>query len=128
MKKQDHYNQRHGYRNEQGWNHSERWNHSKIRSLEFITNLSEEARKNSNIIGQFGVGFYSVFMVADEVRIKTKSYQKDAQAFDWHSDGSGNTLTEIDKEKRGTDIIIHLKEEEKEYTDKFKIQSIIKNI
>ena len=44
-----------------------------------------EARKNSNIIGQFGVGFYSVFMVADEVRIKTRSYQKDAQAFEWRS-------------------------------------------
>ena len=102
---------------------------AKSGSLEFIANLSEEARKNSNIIGQFGVGFYSVFMVADEVRIRTKSYQKDAQAFEWRSDGSGKYfLTEIDKEKRGTDIIIHLKEEEKEYTDKVKIQSIIKNI
>ncbi|MEK7296584.1 MAG: ATP-binding protein [Planctomycetota bacterium] len=100
---------------------------AKSGSLEFIANLSEEARKNSNIIGQFGVGFYSVFMVADEVRIRTKSYQKDAQAFEWRSDGSGKYfLTEIDKEKRGTDIIIHLKEEEKEYTDKVKIQSIIK--
>ncbi len=100
---------------------------AKSGSLEFIANLSEEARKNSNIIGQFGVGFYSVFMVADEVRIRTKSYQNDAQAFEWRSDGSGKYfLTEIDKEKRGTDIIIHLKEEEKEYTDTFKIQSIIK--
>ncbi|MBI5306909.1 MAG: molecular chaperone HtpG, partial [Planctomycetes bacterium] len=100
---------------------------AKSGSLEFIANLSEEARKNSNIIGQFGVGFYSVFMVADEVRIRTKSYQKDAQAFEWRSDGSGKYfLTEIDKEKRGTDIIIHLKEEEKEYTDTVKIQSIIK--
>ena len=44
---------------------------AKSGSLEFIANLSEEARKNSNIIGQFGVGFYSVFMVADEVRIRT---------------------------------------------------------
>ena len=100
---------------------------AKSGSLEFIANLSEEARKNSNIIGQFGVGFYSVFMVADEVRIRTKSYQKDAQAFEWRSDGSGKYfLTEIDKEKRGTDVIIHLKEEEKEYTDTVKIQSIIK--
>ncbi len=100
---------------------------AKSGSLEFIANLSEEARKNSNIIGQFGVGFYSVFMVADEVRIRTKSYRKDAQAFEWRSDGSGKYfLTEIDKEKRGTDIIIHLKEEEKGYTDKVTIQSIIK--
>ncbi len=100
---------------------------AKSGSLEFIANLSEQARKDSNIIGQFGVGFYSVFMVADEVRVKTKSYKKDEPAFEWHSDGAGTYfLNPIEKEGRGTDIIIHLKDEEKEYTEKSRIQSIIK--
>ncbi|MFN3533158.1 MAG: molecular chaperone HtpG [Candidatus Brocadia sp.] len=100
---------------------------AKSGSLEFIANLSEQARKDSSIIGQFGVGFYSVFMVADEVRIKTKSYKKDEPAFEWHSDGTGKYfLNPVEKERRGTDIIVHLKDEEKEYTEKSRIQSIIK--
>ncbi|NUO08714.1 MAG: molecular chaperone HtpG [Candidatus Brocadia sp.] len=100
---------------------------AKSGSLEFIANLSEQAKKDSNIIGQFGVGFYSVFMVADEVRIRTKSYKKDEPAFEWHSDGTGKYfLNPVEKEKRGTDIVVHLKDEEKEYTEKFRIQSIIK--
>ena len=100
---------------------------AKSGSLEFIANLSEQAKKDSNIIGQFGVGFYSVFMVADEVRIRTKSYNKNEPAFEWHSDGTGKYfLNPIEKEKRGTEIIVHLKDEEKEYTEKTRIQSIIK--
>ena len=100
---------------------------AKSGSLEFIAKLSEQAKKDSNIIGQFGVGFYSVFMVADEVRIRTKSYKKTEPAIEWHSDGTGKYfLDSTEKEKRGTEIIVHLKEEEKEYTDKSRIQSIIK--
>lgn len=100
---------------------------AKSGSLEFIANLSEQARKDSNIIGQFGVGFYSVFMVADEVRIRTRSYKKDEPACEWHSDGTGKYfLNPVEKEKRGTDIIVQLKDDEKEYTDKSRIQSIIK--
>ena len=100
---------------------------AKSGSLEFIANLSEQAKKNSNIIGQFGVGFYSVFMVADEVRIRTKSHKKGEPAYEWHSDGTGKYfLNPIDKEQRGTEIIVHLKDEEKEYTEKTRIESIIK--
>ncbi len=100
---------------------------AKSGSLEFITNLSEQAKKDSNIIGQFGVGFYSVFMVADEVRIRTKSHKKGEPAYEWHSDGTGKYfLNPIDKEQRGTEIIVHLKDEEKEYTEKTRIESIIK--
>ncbi|MCF6148213.1 MAG: molecular chaperone HtpG [Candidatus Kuenenia sp.] len=100
---------------------------AKSGSLEFIANLSEEAKKDSNVIGQFGVGFYSVFMVADEVRIRAKSYKKGEPAFEWRSDGTGKYfLHQIEKEKRGTEIIVHLKEEEKEYTDKTRISSIIR--
>ncbi|SOH04044.1 hypothetical protein [Candidatus Kuenenia stuttgartiensis] len=91
---------------------------AKSGSLEFITNLSEEAKKDSNVIGQFGVGFYSVFMVADEVRIRTKSYKKGEPAYEWRSDGTGKYSASDEKERRGTEIIVHLKEEEKEYTDK----------
>lgn len=99
---------------------------AKSGTLEFITNLSEQAKKDSNIIGQFGVGFYSVFMVADDVRVRTKSY-KGEEAFEWHSDGTGKYyLNPVEKETQGTDIIVHLKEDEKEYTEKSKIQSIIK--
>ncbi|MBW7898481.1 Chaperone protein HtpG [Candidatus Brocadiaceae bacterium B188] len=100
---------------------------AKSGSLEFIANLSEQARKDSNIIGQFGVGFYSVFMVADEVRIRTRSYKKEEPACEWHSDGTGKYfLNPVEKEKRGTDIVVHLKEDEKEYVEKVRIQSIIK--
>lgn len=100
---------------------------AKSGSLEFIANLSEQAKKDSNIIGQFGVGFYSVFMVADEVRVRTKSCKKNEPAFEWHSDGTGKYfLHSIEKENRGTDIIVHLKEDEKEYTEKSRIESIIK--
>ena len=75
---------------------------AKSGSLEFITNLSEQAKKDSNIIGQFGVGFYSVFMVADEVRIRTKSHKKGEPAYEWHSDGTGKYfLNPIEKENRG---------------------------
>jgi HSP90 family molecular chaperone len=99
---------------------------AKSGTLEFITNLSEQAKKDSNIIGQFGVGFYSVFMVADDVRVRTKSY-KGEESFEWHSDGTGKYyLNPVEKEKQGTDIIVHLKEDEKEYTEKSRIQSIIK--
>ncbi len=100
---------------------------AKSGSLEFIANLSEQAKKDSSIIGQFGVGFYSVFMVADEVKVRTKSYKKDEPAFEWHSDGTGKYyLHPIEKEARGTEIVVHLKDEEKEYTEKSRIQSIIK--
>ena len=103
-------------------------------SEKFMEKIKESQEKSENgngidldIIGQFGVGFYSVFMVADKVEVITKSYLKDEPAYRWVSDGSGEfTIEEADKEERGTEIIIHLKEEETDYKNQYQIESIIK--
>lgn len=100
-------------------------------SAEFLQQLAKDAEKKdvSNIIGKFGVGFYSVFMVAEEVVIKTKSYIKDEPAVEWRSGGMGSfKISELDEKiKRGTSIEVHLKEDAIEYTDKYRIESTIKN-
>lgn len=81
----------------------------------------------SDIIGQFGVGFYSVFMVADSVDVITRSYQPDAEAVKWSASGGTNyTLEPADKDIRGTEIVIHLKEDEKEFTREYTIKDIIR--
>src|SRR5450432_3190649 len=77
---------------------------------EFLEKYKGQAE--ANIIGHFGLGFYSSFMVADKVEVLTKSYKDDAKAVRWECDGSPEfTLEETEKEKRGTDIILHLNEE-----------------
>ncbi|WP_371803989.1 molecular chaperone HtpG [Candidatus Lokiarchaeum ossiferum] len=102
-------------------------------SEKFMEKIKESQEKSENggvdldIIGQFGVGFYSVFMVAEKVEVITKSYLKDEQSYRWVSDGSGEfTITEADKEERGTEIIIHLREEENDYKNQYQIESVIK--
>ena len=104
---------------------------AKSGSAEFLQQLAKDAEKKdvSNIIGKFGVGFYSVFMVADEVVIKTKSYLKDEPPVVWRSTGMGSFKIEEPEEKlkRGTIIEVHLKEDAIEYTDKYRIESTIKN-
>ena len=99
-------------------------------SADFLKQLANDAKGKdvSNIIGKFGVGFYSVFMVAEKVVITTKSYLADEKAVQWESDGSGSyELKKLDKNiKRGTSIEIHLKEDAKEFADKYRIESIIK--
>jgi len=81
----------------------------------------------SNIIGQFGVGFYSAFMVADKIEVKSRSYHPEDSAGRWESDGSDNYLiTDSDKSSRGTDIILHLKEDAKEYLEEYRIRQIIR--
>lgn len=101
---------------------------AKSGSSEFLKQLAESKSDANNIIGKFGVGFYSVFMVAKEVVIKTKSFRKDAPAIEWRSDGLGDyEITELtDEIKRGTVIEIFLKEETKEFANKFRLESIIK--
>jgi molecular chaperone HtpG len=77
------------------------------------------------IIGHFGLGFYSAFMVADKVEIKTKSY-KDAPAVQWECDGSPNfSMSELEKENRGTDIVLHINSESEEFLEEFRIQSLL---
>lgn len=79
-----------------------------------------------NIIGHFGLGFYSAFMVADEVEVRTKSYKEGAKAVKWVCSGSPEySLEEIEKEDRGTDIILHVGEEGKDYLNKDRIQELL---
>ena len=101
---------------------------AKSGSEEFLKQLSENKDAANNIIGRFGIGFYSVFMVAKEVVIKTKSYKKDEVAVEWKSDGLGDyEISDIDGEiNRGTTIEIYLKEETKEFAEKYRLESIIK--
>ncbi len=88
---------------------------------EFLEKYSGE-----NIIGHFGLGFYSAFMVAETVEVRTKSYKDDAKAVKWVCDGSPEyTMEEIDKESRGTEIILHVGEEGKDYLSKNRIQELL---
>ncbi|MFA3781788.1 molecular chaperone HtpG [Melioribacteraceae bacterium 4301-Me] len=101
---------------------------AKSGTSEFLKMLKENNVTANNIIGKFGVGFYSVFMVAKEVIIKTRSYRLDAKAVEWKSDGLGEyELKEIDEElPRGTKIEIKLKDDAHEFCEKYRIESIIK--
>ncbi len=81
---------------------------------------------DGQMIGQFGVGFYSVFMVADKVVIETRNADADSQGYRWTSDGGGTyTIEEIDRAERGTKMIVHLKEDEGEFADDHRVRSII---
>ena len=93
----------------------------------FIDAMSGDDKKDSNLIGQFGVGFYSVFMVADRVDVISKKAGED-QAYKWSSDGSGSfDLDPVVKDESGTVIYIHMKEEEKsEFVSKNRIETIVK--
>jgi len=78
------------------------------------------------IIGHFGLGFYSAFMVAERVQIRTLSRQEGAKAVQWESNGSPEfTITEMEKTERGTDIVLYLNEEAEEFNDKNRIQGIL---
>jgi len=78
------------------------------------------------IIGHFGLGFYSAFMVADKVEIRTKSYKKDAQAVKWESDGTPEyTIEEIDKKDRGTEIVLHIAEDSTEFLEENRILELL---
>ncbi|MFA5655330.1 MAG: molecular chaperone HtpG [Dysgonamonadaceae bacterium] len=78
------------------------------------------------IIGHFGLGFYSAFMVAKKVEIVTKSYQENAQAVKWSCDGTPEyTIEKIEKESRGTDIILHIDDENQEFLKKEKISTLL---
>ncbi|GAB1443626.1 molecular chaperone HtpG [Ignavibacteriales bacterium] len=101
---------------------------AKSGSSEFIKALKEGDADANEIIGRFGVGFYSVFMVANEVKIKTRSYLTDEQGYIWRSTGSGDfTITESeDSINRGTTIEIYLKDDALEYATKETLEGIIK--
>ncbi len=93
----------------------------------FLEKMSKDKSADSNFIGQFGVGFYSSFLVGRKVTLLTrKAGAKSSEGIKWISDGSGEyTLESIDRPQRGTQIIIQLKKDCKEYAGKFRVRSII---
>ncbi len=95
---------------------------------EFAKLLAESKSDPNNIIGRFGVGFYSVFMVAKEVIIKTKSFKVDEPAIEWKSDGLGDyEIIDLEEKKtRGTVVEIFLKDDAEEFIQKWKLESTIK--
>ncbi|MEC8417206.1 MAG: molecular chaperone HtpG [Pseudomonadota bacterium] len=100
---------------------------AKSGTKDFFSKLSGDSAKDSQLIGQFGVGFYSAFIVADKVTVRTRAAGADASAgVEWISDGEGEfTIAEINKPSRGTEITLHLREEEKEYADTWRLRSIV---
>lgn len=95
---------------------------------EFFNSLTGDAARDANLIGQFGVGFYSSFIVADKVTLITRRAGLPAdQAVRWESDGGGEfSIESTTKETRGTDVILHLKEGEDDLLDVWRIKSIVK--
>ncbi len=92
----------------------------------FLKSL-QEGQKVADVIGQFGVGFYSVFMVADEVRVTSRSHRADEAAWTWVSTGGDTyTLEPAERAGRGTSIEIKLKEEAKEFAETYRLQDIIR--
>ncbi len=92
----------------------------------FLGQLTGDAKKDSNLIGQFGVGFYSCFMVADRVQVISRKVGEDT-AWRWESDGKGEfSIDETQRSSQGTDVILHLSENGKEFASKYRIEEIVK--
>jgi len=95
-------------------------------SKQFLKALGEGGAKNSNLIGQFGVGFYSAFMVAKSVKVYSHSWKKDEPGHVWTSDGSGSYEIEPSEgERRGTKIVIELKDDASDFAHDWKIKEIL---
>ncbi|MFV9996439.1 MAG: molecular chaperone HtpG [Arsenophonus endosymbiont of Dermacentor nuttalli] len=93
----------------------------------FLQSLGNEQAKDNPLIGQFGVGFYSAFIVADQVTVRTRAagVAADKGVF-WQSQGEGEyTVADIEKAERGTEIILHLREEQTEFLDNWRLRSVI---
>lgn len=92
----------------------------------FMDNISGDEKKDVNLIGQFGVGFYSVFMVADKVEVLSRK-AGDEKAYLWSSDGIGEyTISDTEKVGAGTSIVIHIKDEADEFLEVYRLKNIIK--
>ena len=97
-------------------------------TTKFVEQLTGDSKKDLELIGRFGVGFYAVFMVADEVTIETASY-KTQDAYRWTSKGTGSyTIEDIERKKRGTSVFFIFKKDSEEFASKWKIENTIKNI
>ncbi|MEQ1706458.1 MAG: molecular chaperone HtpG [Rickettsiales bacterium] len=98
---------------------------AKSGTQEFISKITGDAKKDMPLIGQFGVGFYSSFMVADKISVISTKAGSD-ESFLWESDGVGEfTVKPTDKASRGTSITLHLKDGEDDYVDSFRIRHIV---
>jgi molecular chaperone HtpG len=92
----------------------------------FVEKLSADSKKDSNLIGQFGVGFYSAFMIAEKIEIISRKAGEE-KAYKWESDGKGEYSTsEAERDTNGTTILLHLNDEGKEFASRWRIDSIIK--
>ncbi len=97
-------------------------------TLNYIKRLQEDGEKvDGDLIGKFGVGFYSIFMVADEVTVETRSADPDSKGYRWISDGQGSfSIEEIKKKIRGTKISFKFKKEHEEFSEDFRVTSVLK--
>jgi molecular chaperone HtpG len=99
---------------------------AKSGTKEFLNALAGDQVKDANLIGQFGVGFYSAFIIADKVTLITRRAGS-KEAIQWESSGEGDfTLETVEKAKRGTDVILHLREGEDEFLNDWKLKTIIR--
>ncbi len=96
--------------------------------IETMKSLNQgDTKTTADVIGQFGVGFYSVFMVADEVTVTSRSYKPDAEAAYWRSTGEGTYQTgPADKDERGTTVTLKLKDDAKEFAEAYRLRQIVK--
>jgi molecular chaperone HtpG len=101
---------------------------AKSGTLGFMQSLKEQQKQlDGNLIGQFGVGFYSVFMVTEDVTVETRSSHPGSEGFRWRSGGQGTyTIEKIDKAERGTKISFKLKEEYKEFAEEYRVEQVVK--
>lgn len=101
---------------------------AKSGTVQFLESLTGDQQKDSQLIGRFGVGFYSAFIVADEVEVLTRKAGTDPdQATLWKSKGEAEySIAEASKEQRGTTVILHLKKAEKEFAENFRLRNIVK--
>ena len=94
---------------------------------EFIEKYKDKTDADSGIIGHFGLGFYSAYMVSDTVEIQTLSYQKNAQPVHWVSDGSSTyEISDGNRTEKGTSVIMHISEDGKEFLDEYKLKEILR--
>ncbi len=101
---------------------------AKSGTAEFLQQMTGDKKHDAHLIGQFGVGFYSAFIVADKVTVDSRRAGLGADAaVRWESEGEGEfTIENIEREERGTRVILHLKKEQSEFADSFRIQSLIR--
>ena len=95
-------------------------------TAEFLEQMTGDQKHDAQLIGQFGVGFYSAFIVADKVTVDTRRAGAD-QAIRWESDGEGEfTIEDIERAERGTRVTLHLKDDETEFAEPYRIESLIR--